>query len=128
MYIDGQWTHAKSDAVFDVFNPATQDKISEVPDGGRDDADITAKKHLGPLRPSFPSILKKKCWKWPTTPSTDWPLTFTPVTSPAPCGFLNNCALLSWVSMILIPPPPTKKTAGLIEKKLIVHRGDRRER
>ena len=35
MYIDGQWTHAKSDAVFDVFNPATQDKISEVPDGGR---------------------------------------------------------------------------------------------
>ena len=38
MYIDGQWTHAKSDAVFDVFNPATQDKISEVPDGGRDDA------------------------------------------------------------------------------------------
>jgi acyl-CoA reductase-like NAD-dependent aldehyde dehydrogenase len=40
MYIDGQWTHAKSDAVFDVFNPATQDKISEVPDGGRDDANI----------------------------------------------------------------------------------------
>jgi acyl-CoA reductase-like NAD-dependent aldehyde dehydrogenase len=36
MYIDGQWTHAKSDAVFDVFNPATQDKISEVPDGGHE--------------------------------------------------------------------------------------------
>ena len=38
MFIDGQWTHAKSEAVFDVFNPATNDKISEVPDGGREDA------------------------------------------------------------------------------------------
>ena len=38
MYINGQWTQAKSNAVFDVFNPATNDKISEVPDGGREDA------------------------------------------------------------------------------------------
>jgi succinate-semialdehyde dehydrogenase/glutarate-semialdehyde dehydrogenase len=38
MYIDGQWTQAKSEAVFDVFNPATNDKINEVPDGGREDA------------------------------------------------------------------------------------------
>ena len=38
MYIDGNWTPAKSDAVFDVFNPATNEKIGEVPDGGRDDA------------------------------------------------------------------------------------------
>ncbi len=38
MYIDGQWTHAKSNAVFDVFNPATNEKIGEVPDGGRHDA------------------------------------------------------------------------------------------
>ncbi len=38
MFIDGQWTQAKSDAVFDIFNPATNDKISEVPDGGREDA------------------------------------------------------------------------------------------
>lgn len=38
MYIDGQWTHARSEAVFDVFNPATNDKIGEVPDGGREDA------------------------------------------------------------------------------------------
>ena len=38
MYIDGQWTKAKSDAVFDVFNPATNEKIDQVPDGGRDDA------------------------------------------------------------------------------------------
>jgi acyl-CoA reductase-like NAD-dependent aldehyde dehydrogenase len=26
MFIDGQWTHAKSEAVFDVFNPATNGK------------------------------------------------------------------------------------------------------
>ena len=38
MYIDGNWTPAKSNAVFDVFNPATNEKIGEVPDGGRDDA------------------------------------------------------------------------------------------
>lgn len=38
MYIDGQWTQAKSEAVFEVFNPATNDKISEVADGGREDA------------------------------------------------------------------------------------------
>jgi succinate-semialdehyde dehydrogenase/glutarate-semialdehyde dehydrogenase len=38
MYIDGNWTHAKSKAVFDVFNPATNEKIGEVPDGGRADA------------------------------------------------------------------------------------------
>jgi len=38
MYIDGQWTTAKSEAVFDVFNPATNEKIGEVPDEGREDA------------------------------------------------------------------------------------------
>jgi len=38
MYIDGQWTQARSDRVFDVFNPATGDKINEVPDGDREDA------------------------------------------------------------------------------------------
>jgi len=38
MYIDGSWTQAKSKAVFDVFNPANNEKIGEVPDGGRDDA------------------------------------------------------------------------------------------
>jgi succinate-semialdehyde dehydrogenase/glutarate-semialdehyde dehydrogenase len=38
MYIDGQWTKAKSDTVFDVFNPATGDKLGAVPDGGREDA------------------------------------------------------------------------------------------
>jgi len=38
MYIDGQWTHAEGNAVFDVFNPASGEKIGEVPDGGHEDA------------------------------------------------------------------------------------------
>jgi succinate-semialdehyde dehydrogenase/glutarate-semialdehyde dehydrogenase len=38
MYIDGQWTHAKNDTVFEVFNPATSEKIGAVPDGDRQDA------------------------------------------------------------------------------------------
>ena len=44
MYIDGQWTAARSEAVFDVLNPATNEKIGEVPDGGREDAAVLAKK------------------------------------------------------------------------------------
>ena len=39
MYIDGQWTQAKSGAVFDALNPATGEKIGDVPDGGRSEAD-----------------------------------------------------------------------------------------
>ena len=38
MYIDGQWIPAEGKAVFDVVNPATGEKIGEVPDGGREDA------------------------------------------------------------------------------------------
>lgn len=38
MYIDGEWTDAKGGATFPVINPATGEKIGEVPDGGRDDA------------------------------------------------------------------------------------------
>ncbi len=36
MYIDGQW--AKTKGTFEVLNPATGEKIADVPDGGRDDA------------------------------------------------------------------------------------------
>ncbi len=39
MYIDGQW--AKTKGTFEVLNPATGEKIADVPDGGRDDA-VTA--------------------------------------------------------------------------------------
>ena len=38
MYIDGQWSHAENDRVFDVFNPANGEKIGEMPDGTRQDA------------------------------------------------------------------------------------------
>lgn len=38
MYIDGQWVKAAGAAAFDVFNPATGERIGEMPDGGREDA------------------------------------------------------------------------------------------
>lgn len=38
MYIDGQWTDAAHAKTFDVFNPATGEKVGAVPDGTRDDA------------------------------------------------------------------------------------------
>lgn len=38
MYIDGKWENAKNNAVFDVINPASGEKIGEVPDGDREDA------------------------------------------------------------------------------------------
>lgn len=38
MFIDGQWEDAAGSAVFDVFNPATGEKIASVPDGSREDA------------------------------------------------------------------------------------------
>ncbi|MCX8042930.1 MAG: NAD-dependent succinate-semialdehyde dehydrogenase [Desulfobacterota bacterium] len=38
MYIDGQWCEATSRKSFEVFNPATREKIGEVPNGTREDA------------------------------------------------------------------------------------------
>jgi len=38
MYINGQWTEAAAQKTFDVFNPATGEKIGKVPDGTREDA------------------------------------------------------------------------------------------
>ena len=38
MYIDGQWIQAESDASFDVFNPATGEKIGAVANGDQKDA------------------------------------------------------------------------------------------
>ena len=35
MYINGAWEQAESGAVFPVTNPATGEKIADVPDGGR---------------------------------------------------------------------------------------------
>jgi len=39
MYIDGEWVGAAGGATFDVFNPATGEKLEAVPDGGRVDAE-----------------------------------------------------------------------------------------
>lgn len=38
MYINGKWVSAHNNSVFSVFNPATGEKIGEVPDGDRKDA------------------------------------------------------------------------------------------
>ena len=38
MYIDGQWSQAENDASFDVFNPATGEKIGAVASGDQKDA------------------------------------------------------------------------------------------
>ena len=38
MYIDGQWRQAENDASFDVFNPATGEKIGAVANGDQKDA------------------------------------------------------------------------------------------
>ena len=38
MYIDGQWIQAENDADFDVFNPATGEKIGAVANGDQKDA------------------------------------------------------------------------------------------
>ncbi len=38
MYIDGQWIQAENDASFDVFNPATGEKIGAVANGDQTDA------------------------------------------------------------------------------------------
>ena len=38
MYIDGQWIQADNDAAFDVFNPATGEKLGSVANGDQKDA------------------------------------------------------------------------------------------
>ncbi|MCP4717581.1 MAG: NAD-dependent succinate-semialdehyde dehydrogenase [Deltaproteobacteria bacterium] len=38
MYIDGSWCAARNNATFDVYNPATGEKIGTVPDGSRTEA------------------------------------------------------------------------------------------
>ena len=38
MYIDGQWIEAYNNARFDVFNPATGEKIGSVANGDQTDA------------------------------------------------------------------------------------------
>ena len=45
MYINGKWVSAKNNSVFSVFNPASGEKIGEVPNGDRQDAVIMKSAH-----------------------------------------------------------------------------------
>lgn len=38
MYINGEWVNANGGSTFDVFNPSNGDKIGEVANGDRKDA------------------------------------------------------------------------------------------
>jgi succinate-semialdehyde dehydrogenase / glutarate-semialdehyde dehydrogenase len=40
MYINGKWLSAANGGMFDVFNPADGECIGQVPDGGREDAEL----------------------------------------------------------------------------------------
>ncbi len=42
-FIDGQWSEAASGARFDVLNPATEEVIATVADGGPEDAGVPSK-------------------------------------------------------------------------------------
>ncbi|MGP4078441.1 NAD-dependent succinate-semialdehyde dehydrogenase [Pseudalkalibacillus sp. R45] len=39
MYINGEWVQAESGSMLEVFNPATREKITEIPSGGKKEAD-----------------------------------------------------------------------------------------
>ena len=40
MFIDGDWVDARSGATFDVTNPATGERLGQMPDGGHEDAEL----------------------------------------------------------------------------------------
>src|SRR4029450_7320211 len=42
MLIDGEWVDAQSKGTFDVMNPATDEVMAKVPDGGAADGDRAA--------------------------------------------------------------------------------------
>src|SRR5262245_31065422 len=43
MLVNGQWTDAKSGKTFSVTNPATEESIGTVPEGGVEDVDAAVK-------------------------------------------------------------------------------------
>jgi acyl-CoA reductase-like NAD-dependent aldehyde dehydrogenase len=43
LYIDGQWVDAKSGATFKTINPATEEPLTEVAEGGAEDIDLAVK-------------------------------------------------------------------------------------
>ncbi|HSW56770.1 MAG TPA: aldehyde dehydrogenase family protein, partial [Dehalococcoidales bacterium] len=55
MFIDGKWVDAVSGKTYQVVNPATEEKIAEVPLGGKEDVD----KAVAAARKAFPIWSKK---------------------------------------------------------------------
>jgi betaine-aldehyde dehydrogenase len=51
MYINGEWVDAISGNLFEIINPCSEEKIAEVPDGNRDDAE----KAINAARQAFES-------------------------------------------------------------------------
>ena len=55
MWIDGKWIDAESGKTFPVYNPATEEIIAELPQGGKGDVD----KAVEAARKAFPFWSKK---------------------------------------------------------------------
>jgi succinate-semialdehyde dehydrogenase/glutarate-semialdehyde dehydrogenase len=69
MYIDGAWVAATGGKTFDIFNPATGDKIGVMPDGGAEDAERAVTAAAGAL-PAWVALtayersaLLRKAWE-----------------------------------------------------------------
>ncbi|HEV8122263.1 MAG TPA: aldehyde dehydrogenase family protein [Candidatus Polarisedimenticolia bacterium] len=68
LYIDGQWVDAKSGATFKTINPATEEPLTEVAEGGALDIDLAVKAarrayDTGPWAKMSPSDRGRILWK-----------------------------------------------------------------
>jgi acyl-CoA reductase-like NAD-dependent aldehyde dehydrogenase len=68
LYIDGQWVDAKSGATFKTINPATEEPLTEVAEGGAEDIDLAVKAarrayDTGPWAKMSPSDRGRILWK-----------------------------------------------------------------
>src|ERR1051326_8861112 len=59
MYIDGEWTDAKSGRTLGIINPATEEIIAEVPYGSRQEA----ARAVGAAARAFPEWRKKPAYE-----------------------------------------------------------------
>src|SRR5437667_8243223 len=59
MYIDGEWTDAKSGKTLGIINPATEETIAEVPYGSREDA----ARAVAAASRAFPEWAKKTAYE-----------------------------------------------------------------
>jgi acyl-CoA reductase-like NAD-dependent aldehyde dehydrogenase len=68
LYIDGQWVDARSGATFKTINPATEEPLTEVAEGGAPDIDLAVKAarrafDAGPWAKMSPSDRGRILWK-----------------------------------------------------------------